>query len=128
MYGTRAFASSALANNVLIYVLTQNIALSPSRIRHGAINYRYFSNLRTSQYPVNRIENCGFRSTWNHAVYSVKSFGLQVSACLVSCRQWWVGRWLGGCWVVVLGWQVSSGCGGWVLVLVLVVVVVVVHE
>eukprot|EP00035_Acanthoeca_spectabilis_P007825 m.144226 g.144226 ORF g.144226 m.144226 type:complete len:4359 (-) comp14100_c0_seq10:3061-16137(-) len=41
---------------------------------HGAITFRYFSNLRSSQYPLNRVTNCMFRSTWNHAVYTDKSF------------------------------------------------------
>eukprot|EP00038_Savillea_parva_P003003 m.119932 g.119932 ORF g.119932 m.119932 type:complete len:4300 (+) comp11038_c0_seq7:960-13859(+) len=45
---------------------------------HGAINYRYFSDLRQSQYPSNTISKCSFRSTWNHAVVTTKSFGLEV--------------------------------------------------
>jgi hypothetical protein len=43
---------------------------------HGALTYRYFSNLRTSQYPLNRIANCVFRSVWNHALATDKSFGV----------------------------------------------------
>lgn len=44
---------------------------------HGAFVFRFFSRLSRSQYPENRIERCTFPTTWNHALSTERSYGIQ---------------------------------------------------
>ena len=50
---------------------------------HPAVLFKYFSDLDASQVPVNVIQNCAFNSAYNHAVSSVKSFGLNLTGNVV---------------------------------------------
>eukprot|EP00040_Diaphanoeca_grandis_P004673 m.29668 g.29668 ORF g.29668 m.29668 type:complete len:4542 (+) comp16144_c0_seq1:223-13848(+) len=45
---------------------------------HPAVLFHYFSDLKTDDYPTNKISNCAFSDAWNHAVSTRKSFGVEI--------------------------------------------------